>query len=55
MWAKETILTENKLLREEVVELRKKLSEKEAYIDGFTAGTKALRRITINTGAEVKK
>ena len=54
-WAKETVLEENRQLRAEVAELREQLAQKEAFIAGFTAGTKALRRITIHTGAEVKK
>lgn len=54
MWAKETVLAENKALRRENEQLQKKLEEKDAYINGLMAGIKSQRRIIINT-QEVKK
>lgn len=54
MWAKETILRDYKILERENEELRKKVTELEAYINGLHAGMRNQRRIVINTG-EVKK
>ena len=54
MWAKETLLVDNRALQIEVNNLRAELDRKNAYIDGLTTGIKAQRRIVINTG-EVKK
>ena len=49
MWAKETLLTENQRLREEVETLRNELEQKEAYINGLMVGVKSLRKVVINT------
>lgn len=54
MWAKETVLAENRQLREELTALRCELEQKNAYINGMVAGTKSLRRIVINTTEEKK-
>lgn len=54
MWAKETILRDYKNLERENEDLRKKVAELEAYINGLHAGMRNQRRIVINTG-EVKK
>lgn len=54
MWAKETVLEDNRRLQQEVAALRHELAEKTAYINGMTAGTKSLRRIVINTTEEKK-
>ena len=54
MWAKETILDDNKKLRQEVSRLSQELAKKEAYICGLENGIKSQRRIIINT-SEVKK
>ena len=54
VWLKETLLAENRSLREEIHNLRAELDRKDAYIDGLTTGIKAQRRIVINNG-EVKK
>lgn len=54
MWAKETILRDYKNLESENEDLRKKVAELEAYINGLHAGMRNQRRIVINTG-EVKK
>ena len=50
MWAKETVLADNRRLLEEVKDLRQQLERKEAYIAGLEAGIRAQRRIIINTG-----
>lgn len=54
MWAKETVLRENRQLKEENERLLFQLAEKDAYIDGLQAGMRSIRKIVINTG-EVKK
>lgn len=54
MWAKETVLADNRKLQLQVAELREQLDQKEAYIAGLMAGMKSQRRIVINT-AEGKK
>lgn len=54
LWAKETVLAENKRLQAENEKLLIQLAEKQSYIDGLHVGMKSMRRIVINTG-EVKK
>lgn len=54
MWAKETVLADNRKLQLQVAELREQLDQKEAYIAGLMTGMKSQRRIVINT-AEGKK
>ena len=51
MWAKETVLQENRTLRRENAELKKKLEVQIAYIAGIEAGGRALRRIVINNNS----
>ena len=52
-WAKDSIYRENEALRFEVSDLRAKLREREAFIEGLERGVRAQRRIVINN--EVKK
>jgi hypothetical protein len=54
MWAKETVLADNRRLQLQVAELREQLDQKEAYIAGMIAGMKSQRRIVINTAEEKK-
>lgn len=54
MWAKETVLADNRKLQLQVAELREQLDQKEAYIAGLMAGMKSQRRIVINTAEEKK-
>ena len=54
MWAKETVLADNRQLQRQVAELQNELDQKTAYINGMTAGVKSLRRIVINTTEEKK-
>lgn len=54
MWAKETVLADNRKLQLQVAELREQLDQKEAYIAGMIAGMKSQRRIVINTAEEKK-
>lgn len=55
MWAKETVLADNRRLQQELSELRNELEQKTAYINGMTAGMKSLRRIVINTTSQEEK
>ena len=54
MWAKETVLVDNKHLQRQVAALEQKLRQKEAYIAGIETGMRAQRRVVIHNG-EVKK
>lgn len=54
MWAKETVLEDNRILQREIERLRAEIDKKDAYIHGLESGIKAQRRIVINT-SEVKK
>lgn len=54
MWAKETLLAENRKLIQENEKLLFQLAEKDAYIDGLHSGIKSVRRIIVNAG-EVRK
>ena len=53
-WAKETVLSENMKLQEQVEKLKQEKASLVAYIDGLETGIKAQRRIIINAG-EVRK
>ena len=50
MWAKETVLADNRRLQRELADMEQKLQRKEAYIAGLEDGIRAQRRIIINTG-----
>ena len=52
-WAKDSVYRENEALRAELADLRAKLREREAFIEGLERGVRAQRRIVINN--EVKK
>lgn len=54
MWAKESVLADNRRLQGEVLDLQQKLEQQKAYIAGLEVGIKAQRRIIFNTG-EAKK
>lgn len=51
MWAKETLLKENRELHSEVMELKQQLEVQSAYIAGIDTGTRSLRRIVINNNS----
>ena len=55
MWAKETVLADNRRLQKELTELRSELEQKTAYINGMAAGIKSQRRIVINTTSREEK
>ena len=53
MWAKETLLWDNRRLERETQALQQKNKELEAYIEGMNAGLRAGKRISIiNNGGE---
>jgi len=53
MWAKETLLQDNKRLERELQALQQKNRELEAYIQGMQNGLRANKRISIvNHGGE---
>lgn len=53
MWAKETVLAENRRLKAENQSLRQKIQELEAYAQGLQVGIRSLKRISIyNRGGE---
>ena len=54
VWAKETVLKDNRRLHRENEALQQKVRRLEAYIQGLESGMKAGKRITIyNRGGEV--
>ena len=54
MWAKETVLADNKRLQRENENLKQLLQSKDAYIQGLQLGIRAGKRISIyNRGGEV--
>lgn len=54
MWAKETVLRENRQLHAEIDELKRKQEVYAAYMAGVEAGTRTLRRIVINNNGGVR-
>ena len=53
MWAKETVLAENRRLRRENEHLEQELARKDSYIQGLQMGIRAGKRISIyNRGGE---
>lgn len=53
MWAKETVLRDNRQLQKECEELKHKLEVQAAYMAGMEVGTRALRRIVINNNGRL--
>lgn len=52
MWAKETVLSDNRRLKRQLRLLEQENKEMKAYIQGMEAGVRAGKRITIYTGGE---
>lgn len=53
MWAKETVLSDNRRLQQENEMLRQKVRQLEAYIRGLESGMRVNKRINIyNRGGE---
>lgn len=55
LWAKETVLADNRRLKREVEKLEADNDRLRAYVDGMNAGMRSIRRITINAGAREDK
>lgn len=47
MWAKETVLKENRQLRRQIAQLNRKLQEANAYIQGIHVGLRGSKRIRV--------
>ena len=53
MWAKETVLSDNRQLRQKNEQLQQKVHQLEAYIRGLESGMRGNKRIQIyNRGGE---
>ncbi len=52
MWAKETVLQENRELTRQLKALRRENQELSAYIRGLESGLRAGRRVNIYTGGK---
>ena len=53
MWAKETVLWDNRRLERENVKLQQKIEQLEAYLRGMQMGLRAVRHTrTMNRGGE---
>lgn len=52
MWAKETVLSDNRLLKRQNRELKQENEQLLAYIRGLETGVRALKRITVHTGGK---
>ena len=53
MWAKETVLSDNRRLKRQVRLLEQENKEMKAYIQGLENGIRAGKKITIHTGGGV--
>lgn len=52
MWAKETVLSDNRQLKRQVRLLQQENERMKAYIQGLEMGIRAGKKITIRTGGE---
>lgn len=52
MWAKETVLAENRQLKRELRKTKQELEQVKMYVHGLEMGIRALKRITICPGGE---
>lgn len=50
MWAKETVLSDNRRLKRQLRAAEKENERLQAYIQGLETGIRAAKRITIHTG-----
>lgn len=49
MWAKETVLAENRDLHRKVLQLKHRSEVLEAYVKGLTVGMRSRQRVVINS------
>ena len=54
MWAKETVLSDNRLLKRQNRKLRQENEQLLAYIRGLESGIRAGKRVTIQNGGAQK-
>lgn len=52
MWAKETVLSENRQLKRKIRLLQQENEKLSAYIQGIQTGLRAGRKITIQSGGQ---
>ena len=52
MWAKETVLTDNRALRRQVRQLQQQVALLESYARGLETGIRATRKINIYGGKQ---
>lgn len=50
MWAKETVLSDNRSLKRQVRLLQQENERMKAYIQGLETGIRAIKKITLQTG-----
>lgn len=50
MWAKETVLSDNRSLKRQVRLLQQENERMKAYIQGLETGIRAAKKITVQTG-----
>lgn len=50
MWAKETVLAENRQLKRQLRQAQQENDKMKMYIQGLEVGIRAVKRITIHTG-----
>lgn len=50
MWAKETVLMDNRRLKRELRQNQQEMEKMKMYIQGLETGMRAVKRITIQTG-----
>ena len=50
MWAKETVLSDNRSLKRQNRKLRQENEQLLSYIRGLETGIRAVKRITVSTG-----
>lgn len=55
LWAKETVLADNRNLKRIIAEKDQEIRELKAHINGMNAGLRSMRRITINAGTKEDK
>ncbi len=52
MWAKETVLADNRRLKRQLREMAQENKEMKAYIQGLETGIRAGKKITIHSGGK---
>ena len=52
MWAKETVLSDNRRLKRELRHAQQELEQMKMYIQGLETGMRCMKRITVQTGGK---